>query len=232
MSLVGWSLPCFLFAFPLLQQPCLTVSAVPSKGVAPLGSCRGALGGRRLESGLGFWIYPCKGASGKNMRKDEIRVISKDGRLDSGWTATSPYLRLLRWSCLGAITMPSFGEDGGPCRIICLKRHLPAPSSGGALGTAPSRAIASSPSWRFYNCNYLLIDEGRRGSAARGGGALPSATKPQSGPFARMIPLACGGEFHPIPCLKTELTSPLRGDGACRVCGVLLSSFSAVAVKP
>lgn len=78
------------------------------------------------------------------MRKDEIREISTDGRMTSGWTATSPYVRLLR--CLYSMQCLCLkrGEIGGPCRISGLPVN------------PPSRLPEQAPARLLLSCNCFL----------------------------------------------------------------------------
>ena len=96
----------------------------PKRDRAP-GDCRGAQRGEAPESGWIFWIYPWKGAIGKNMREGMRSGISRDGRMNSGWAATSPYVRLLR--CLYSMQCLCLkrGDPGDPRRIRGLRRGLP-----------------------------------------------------------------------------------------------------------
>lgn len=85
---------------------------------------RGARG-EAPESGWIFRIYPWKGAIGKNKREGMRSEISRDGRMNSGWSATSPYVRLLR--CLYSMQRLclKWGDLGHPRRISSLRGGLP-----------------------------------------------------------------------------------------------------------
>ena len=78
------------------------------------------------------------------MRKDEIREISTDGRMYSGWTATPPYVRLLRCLYSMQCLCLSQGKLGGPCRISGLTGSLPV--------SRPERI----PARLVFSCNCFL----------------------------------------------------------------------------
>ena len=111
------------------------------KGSRPPAFAAGRQGGEAPWSGWIFWIYPCKGASGKNEREGMRSEISRDGRMTTGWAATSPYVRLLRclysMQCLCRIP----GQIGDPRRISGLRRSLPV--------SRPAR----TPDLRLLSCN-------------------------------------------------------------------------------
>ena len=73
MSMVGSEPPVFSLRLSssATAMPDPSRAANPQKQSRPSACAEGAKGGGALIR-LGFWIYPCKGALGKNMRKDEI----------------------------------------------------------------------------------------------------------------------------------------------------------------
>lgn len=114
------------------------------KGNAPPGFRRGAPRGEAPCSGWILRIYPCKGASGKNMRWVEIEGISKDGRMTTGWSATSPSVHLLRCLYLMQSLYLKPFESGASRRISGLQ--------GGPPASPPERA----PAGPLLSCNCFL----------------------------------------------------------------------------
>lgn len=110
----------------------------PKRDRAPRLLPRGARG-EAPESGWIFWIYPWKGAMGMNKREGMRSEISRDGRMNSGWSATSPYVRGLR--CLYSMQRLclKWSDRGRPRRIRGLRRALPV-SLPGWLPVPPLRS--------------------------------------------------------------------------------------------
>ena len=104
---------------------CRFCRSVFPKGTAPPGWCRGAQGGEAPGSGWFCLDLPQQRGFRKEHEKDEIREISRDGRMTSGWAATSPYVRLLR--CLYSMQRlcPKQGCQVDPRRISGLRRNPP-----------------------------------------------------------------------------------------------------------
>lgn len=112
----------FVHGFRTLCRICSSGTA--QRELRPPAAAGGRQGGGAFGP-VGFLDLPLQRGSRKEHEMDEIGEISRDGRMTSGWAATSPYVRLLRCIYLMQRLCLKRGDLLGPRRISGLQAGLP-----------------------------------------------------------------------------------------------------------